>query len=253
MEGQVPPPPLPMIQVAKQRHLDQLIDILGIQFIDAQEFHADLPVPMMIFTAQDKRFGVLCEVVGNNIGLCGMSKILNQHAAEHDLNYKKIVNVYPRFPVNPVIHSDDCRYLVSVEDVEEYLGIEVENKALLNGWFTPSDDLRYRVAAANRRRERQVYDIMEDYPDQLPQPPKKLKIHDDYTVLLQPKEKLIETDIDELQCIACCSYKKTIAQVPCEHVLYCDECFREVLKEPKLSKECHFCKAAIETIVRVKL
>lgn len=249
--------PLPLIQVASQVELEQLIDIIGLTFEGTQEFdeknkepHANVPV--ILYSRGNKKLGVLSEVTPRT--MCWMARHLNEHRAKYNLkkNYKRILNVKAHKWINSTEHHRLCRYLTTVEEVERYLEITVANPEELEAWFTPRitvPQITQRIVFAAFADEFGA----EGYPDAVPAAPKKLKLDQAWEDLLKPKEQLKTTECKELQCGCCCDFQKTIACVPCGDVYYCDECFRGVLQEPKLAKTCPLCRKEIDTIVRINL
>jgi hypothetical protein len=261
--------PLPLIQVASQEELEQLIDIVGLtpegtQKFDDKNKEPNANVRVILYSRGNKKLGVLSEVTPRT--MCWMARHLNEHRAKYNLkkNYKRILNVKAHKLIDATQHHPLCRYLTTVEQVERYLEITVAKPEELEAWFKP------RITE-QRVAPRIVFAAFEDefggvfgpgfvdgsgagdFPDAVPAAPKKLKVDRPWEDLLKPKQQLKTTECKELQCGCCCDFQKTIACVPCGHVYYCDECFRGVLQEPKLAKTCPLCRNEIDTIVRINL
>lgn len=258
---------VPLIQVASQRQLEELSEILGLTFVGTTEFDAEHPehqnVPVVLYTRANKQIGVLYKSHG--VSMCTTARQLNEHRVKYALKqkYKRIVSVEAHSASDDSNrHHPLCRYLTSVEQVERYLQITVANPERLQAWFAPRLRtpqrmmVNFGVAAAIGGGILPFFGIegdINDYPTVQPAAPKKLKLDQEWDKLLKPKDQLKITECPELQCGCCCTNQKTIACVPCGDVFYCDECFRGVLEEPKLAKTCPLCRKEIDTIIRVNL
>lgn len=85
----------------------------------------------------------------------------------------------------------------------------------------------------------------QDSPQILP-----MKLSDDWEKLLLPDSELRSTEDPSMLCLICCENLKTIVFWPCQHVLYCDSCFRRMMTTRQLLKTCGVCKEEFTNIIR---
>jgi hypothetical protein len=231
--------PLPIILLEDFPVIEEMTEILGATFENTGEFGHD--IPMFFYKLGEKRFGCVYAPIAGS--LCGATETLNAFVDKHpEKNYKRIVSIRPNKLTMRHGHSERCRTLTSVREVEEYLEIKNLNDRIadkLMVWLLPPTTIRFAMVGGDGGG-------LDDLGDRRPpKPSKRLKLDKEWEALLKPEKDLKTTGVAELQCQVCCTYEATIAYLSCGHIYFCDECFRKAMTEPKLEKSCPKCRADV--------
>lgn len=242
---------LPVLTFENGDSFRELTSIIGANVIGHSEdqIHRNIS-PFQMCLVQDKIF--LCVFGQTSIPLCAITGKVNKHIAQkHKDGWKCAKALLAHTTIQNENHTPECQYLVTAEQVEEYLGINIEKKEDLRSWLQPDDVslhemLEYVIRNIN---DNDNYDERDDYPEQRMPKPKKRELDQEWKDKLGEPVKYVKPL--ENTCKACEDNVGTIAFIPCGHVYYCDACFEKAMTDTQLKKVCPLCSGSFDNIQRI--
>jgi hypothetical protein len=213
-----------------------------------------------------------CVIAMDNMEMCESAQLYNAAFKFHGLlgeELKSVLSIdrsnhHARIGVRGSFRGATCDFPTNVESVLNYLDLNphdipsVQNlkDACFRRIVVSQNPMRFFEPGAFEQLQEFALMLFDpnnlaDLPVAVPPPPppppntnasSSLALDSGWAEKLLPIERLEVANEQNVTCIACCHYKKTILLVPCGHVSYCDECFRKMMTSNTLKKQCPECK-----------
>jgi hypothetical protein len=258
---------IPALLFASRTHYKLVVnDILKADALEdwnCNTFDPNLNTVIKRHKLGDSVFVCVCRNPGD--AMCDSAYGFNNFFETWIPEVSKLLIVDPSRTMHTDEHYEDCSLAKSGQELLSYLGcMDAEvNQAALDQAVNPNPPTRPRrnvIITPNNLQglfgsmiRSVMLQAMTDDAGVVddPSPPKKrekLDLHPEWQQLLQPTEKASH---EKYACGTCLENEKTILMIPCKHVFYCDDCFREMMTSTSLKKECPLCRKNVDSIERI--
>lgn len=201
---------------------------------------------------------------------CALTQLPDSHGMCHSAGrynrwfsgngaFKQVMSVDPtgvQARTQPSMHHDDCDYVWTVSRLYRYMGIREEHVAdiiaLTEAVATtrrPVDRVITRIRASDFLELLAAGDNTRRYP--VPEP-RDDKVELDERVTKRLKTELHKATDDYYACVACMEYDKGVVLLPCNHIAYCDACFKTMLEKTSVPKNCPLCREDVKDWISIK-
>jgi hypothetical protein len=208
---------------------------------------------MSIFqTSNEKSFGCVTKIPIAQ-SMCDSSAMYNFVFQSLKMDYELLLSIIPDKPFTSG-HSNVCRVAKDTLDILNYLSIEVKDIKHPDDFKFASTPLSTFVQMIRLPMVFQGDDDDDDDFGVVEPKQKQVHVDDSWTKTLKPEKELekITENNENLGCVACCTYKKSIT-MSCGHINYCDLCFKKMMESTRITKTCPTCKEDFKYIIRTYL
>lgn len=217
----------------------------------------DVNMVTYVMTLNDQRVFCALQQLPDSNGMCHSASTYNAWFANR--GYKKIMSVDPtgvQARTQPSAHHENCEYVWTVSRLYRYMDIREEHVQDVHA-LTEAIVVRRPVdRVITRIRAGDFFELFADnisrrYP--VPEPrDEKVELDERITKRLKTEDELHKATDDYYACVACMEYDKGVVLFPCNHVPYCDKCFKTMLEKTSVPKTCPLCREDVKDWISIK-